>query len=239
MVHKRKITVGSFCCLGMKFYYNGNLEPGIKALLGQALKAANQLLALFKRISFDVKTKLRLFGISHPSVCLRSRGIYGYNHIDKIHIKFCKNLLAVHAQTPNFAVYGDLGRFLLSVIAKERLVKYWLKLLSNKNSLMFKIFQSQIEGFDAHVQPSRFRHKRYWAEGIKGLFDELAFSHFGLNQDLKIPRYELIRNRIRDHFTQNWYAFISNASKLAYYCQFKTKFKLEKYIESISNDKLR
>ena len=67
---------------------------------------------------------------------------------------------------------------------------------------MFKIFQSQIEGFDAHVQPSRFRHKRYWAEGIKGLFDELAFSHFGLNQDLKIPRYELIRNRIRDHFTQ-------------------------------------
>ena len=33
--------------------------------------------------------------------------------------------------------------------------------------------------------------------------------------------------------------FISNASKLAYYCQFKTEFKLEKYVECISNDKLR
>ena len=44
---------------------------------------------------------------------------------------------------------------------------------------------------------------------------------FWLNQDFEIPCYELIRNRIRDHFTQNWYAFISNSSKLAYYCQFK------------------
>ena len=110
-------------------------------------------------------------------------GIFGYDHIDKSHIKVCKNLLGVRAQSPNVAVYGDLGRFPLSVIAKERSVKYWLKLLSSKNSLKFKIFQSQIEGFDAHVQPSRFRHKRYWAEGIKCLLDELRFSHFWLNQD--------------------------------------------------------
>ena len=235
-------TVDSFCYLGMKFHYNGNLEPAIKALSDQALKAANQLLALFKRMSFDVRTKLRLFdSLVSPILLYASEvwGIFGYDHIDKIHIKFCKNLLGVRAQTPNFAVYGDLGRFPLPVIAKERSVKYWLKLLSNKNSLMFKIFQSQIEGFDAHVQPSRFRHKRYWAEGIKYLLDELGFSHFWLNQDFEIPRYELIRNRIRDHFTQNWYAFISNASKLAYYCQFKTEFKLEKYVECISNDKLR
>ena len=226
----------------MKFHYNGNLEPGIKALSDQALKAANQLLALFKRMSFDVRTKLRLFDSLVSPILLYSSevwGIFGYDHIDKIHIKFYKILLGVRAPTPNFAVYGDLGRFPLPVIAKERSVKYWLKRLSNKNSLMFKIFQSQIEGFDAHVQPSRFRHKRYWAEGIKCLLDELGFSHFWLNQDFEIPRYELIRNRIRDRFTQNWYAFISNASKLAYYCQFKTEFKLEKYVECVSNDKLR
>ena len=34
-------TVDSFGYLGMKFHYNGNLEPGIKALSDQALKAAN------------------------------------------------------------------------------------------------------------------------------------------------------------------------------------------------------
>ena len=46
-------------------------------------------------------------------------------------------------------------------------------------------------------------------------------------------------NRIRDHFTQHWFANINNSSKLEYYCQFKTEFKMEKYVESISNDKLR
>ena len=54
-------VVDWFCYLGMKFHYNGNLEPGVKALSDQALKAANNLLALFKRMSFDVRTKLKLF----------------------------------------------------------------------------------------------------------------------------------------------------------------------------------
>ena len=44
--------VESFCYLGFKFYYTGSLEPGVKALSDQALKATNCLLALFKRISF-------------------------------------------------------------------------------------------------------------------------------------------------------------------------------------------
>ena len=59
------------------------------------------------------------------------------------------------------------------------------------------------------------------------------------NQIIEIPCFEVIRNRIRDHFTQHWYANICNSSKLEYYCQFKTEFKMEKYVECISNDKLR
>ena len=59
------------------------------------------------------------------------------------------------------------------------------------------------------------------------------------NQLIEIPCFEVIRNRIRDHFTQHWYANICNSSKLEYYCQFKTEFKMEKYVECISNDKLR
>ena len=175
-------TVDSFCYLGMKFHYNGNLEPGIKALSDQALKATNQLLALFKRMSFDVKTKLRLFdSVVAPILLYASEvwGIYGYDHVDKVHIKFCKKLLGVRVQAPNYAVYGDLGRFPLSVIAKERSIKYWLKLLTNRNSVMTRIFQSQIDEIvaRAHARPSRYRHKLSWADGIKSLLDELGFSH--------------------------------------------------------------
>ena len=81
-----KIEVVDWLCdLGMKIHYNWNLEPGVKALSDQALKAANNLLALFKRMNFDVRTKLKLFPWWAPIVaggmlvnpfCLRGvRGI--------------------------------------------------------------------------------------------------------------------------------------------------------------------
>lgn len=232
----------SFCYLGMKFTYNGNLEPGVKALSDQALKASNQLLALFKRMSFDVKTKLKLFDSLVSPILLYAAeiwGIFGYDIIDKVHIKFCKNLLGVRPQTPNYAVYGDLGRFPLSVIARERSLKYWLKILTNKNTLVFKLFKFQCDEIAIRPRPSRFRHRQYWTEGVKRLLEDLGFSHVWLNQDSEVPCYELIRNRIRDQFKQSWYASISNSSKLEYYCQFKTEFKLEKYIECIASDALR
>ena len=107
--------VDSFCYLGMKFHKNCNLEPGVKALSEQALKAVNQLLALTKRMSFDVKTKLKLIdSLVSPILLYASEvwGIYEYEHIDKIHIiEFCKNILVVRTQSPNYAVYGDLGRY--------------------------------------------------------------------------------------------------------------------------------
>lgn len=50
--------VDSFCYLGLKINNTWNVEFTTKALSDQALRAANGLLALFKRLSFDVKTKL-------------------------------------------------------------------------------------------------------------------------------------------------------------------------------------
>ena len=76
----------SFCYLAMKFHKNGNLEPGVKALSEQALKAANQVLALSKRMRFDIKTKLKLFdSLVSPILLYASEvwGIYEYEHFDK------------------------------------------------------------------------------------------------------------------------------------------------------------
>ena len=131
----------------------------------------------------------------------------------------------MRTQSPNYAVYGDLGRYPLSVIAKERSIKFWLKILANNNSLTFDLFQTQIDDLDALAQPSRFKHKRSWAQGIKSLLDNLGFSQMWHNQLIEIPCFEVIRNRIRDHFTQHWYANICNLSKLEYYCQFKRSLK--------------
>ena len=71
---------------------------------------------------FDIKTKLALFDSLVTPILLFGAevwGLYDYSCIDKIHIKFCKIILGVRQQTPNYSVYGEFGRFPLSVIAKR------------------------------------------------------------------------------------------------------------------------
>ena len=76
----------------------------------------------------DLCTKCSLFDrLVVPILLYTSEvwGIYGYNDIDMFHMKFCKLLLGVRKQTVNVAVLGEPGRFPLSILARERCLKYW------------------------------------------------------------------------------------------------------------------
>ena len=234
--------VESFCYLGMKFHYTGNLEPGVKALSDQALRATNCLLSLFKRVSFDLKTKISLFdSLVTPILLYGSEvwGMQGFDCIDKVHIKFLKILLGVRPQTPNYAVYGELGRFPLSVICKERAVKFWLKLLKNRQSLTFQVLMSEVEVTNNNLLRNQIIKKRHWATNMKTLIELLGFGEAWYNQFVDIPNLNVIRTRIRDQFMQHWCNHINNTPKLEYYSMFKTTFCFEKYLDCITNDNFR
>ena len=159
-------VVDSYIYLGMKFTLNGSFETGIKPLSDQALKAVNNLLSLFQRVHFDIKTKTFTAWLTsnpHFVVWFRSMGC-----IDKIHIKVCKIILGVRAQTTNYAVYGELGRYLLAIIAKERATTFWLKMLNNTHSLISKIFTDRINKIENRlIHSHRNSAKRHWASLMK------------------------------------------------------------------------
>ena len=94
----------------------------VKALSEQAIRASHSLFSVFDRVYLDIKTKLSLFDSMVVQILLYGSeiwGVYEYKEVEKLHIKFCKYILGVRKQTSNYAVYGELGRFHLSVIAKE------------------------------------------------------------------------------------------------------------------------
>ena len=81
------------------------------------------MLHVFSRLRVDVKTKLALFdSLVVPIILYGSEvwGIYSTPEIDNIHLRFCKSILGVKQQTPNAAVFGKLGRFLLAIFCKLR-----------------------------------------------------------------------------------------------------------------------
>ena len=65
---------------------------------------------------------------------------FGKNDIiETVHLKFCELLLRLKLSTPNFMVYGELGRYPLEIDIKVRMISYWCKLIRGKQSKLSTI----------------------------------------------------------------------------------------------------
>ena len=193
---------------------------------------------MFKRLSFDIKTKLSLFDSLVTPILLYGAevwGIYNISNIDKIRIKYCKAILGVRQQTPNYAVFGELGRYPLSVICKERALNFWIKILKcdNSTSPIFHVFRHQVNELTLHP------HERTWAFEIKRTLDNLGLSNFWNLQFERAPAFQIIKQRLPDQFVQTWSASLQTMSKLDIYLRYKQTFEFEKYLQTVMNDKLR
>ena len=71
--------------------------------------------------------------------------IWGYENIDileKLHVKFCKLLLNLKTSTPNFMLYGELGRYPLNITVKLKILSFWSKL----SSPIYRLLYSKTRG---------------------------------------------------------------------------------------------
>jgi hypothetical protein len=110
--------------------------------------------------------------------------------VEKVHLKFCKLLLNLKTSTANSLVYGELGRFPLSVDIKQRMTSYWTKLISGKQiklcsityRLMFHLFSTQNVNFQ-------------WLTYVKGMFDECGLTYIWNSQNFLNERW--IKKKIK------------------------------------------
>ena len=136
-------------------------------------------------------------------------GVYDYSCVGKIHIKFCKIILGVRAQTTNYAVYGELGSYPLAIIAKERDTKFWLKILNYPHSLISKIFTDQVNEIE-NRSINRNPAKNHWASLMNNFIENLGFPNMWRDQFEHVPPLQIIKTCIRDQFVQHWYSQINN-----------------------------
>lgn len=59
--------------------------------------------------------------------------------IERIHLKFCKLLLHLKQSTPDFMIYGELGRYPLEIQIKTRIISYWSRILTGKDTKIAKL----------------------------------------------------------------------------------------------------
>ena len=80
-----------------------------------------------RKHNLSVDCMLDMFDKIVKPVLLYGCEIWGFSQstlLEKLHLKFCKHILHLKPSTPNFMIYGELGRCPLSINIKVRMISF-------------------------------------------------------------------------------------------------------------------
>ena len=127
--------VDNYVYLGIKFSYNGRFCTAKKQLIKQATKAMYGIFRKARRLDLPVDIQLKLFDSLVLPILMYCCEVWGFEKledIEKVHLTFCKRILCVKNSTPNFMIYGELGRFPLKNKIYSRIINYWKRNIDSK-----------------------------------------------------------------------------------------------------------
>lgn len=164
-------------------------------------------------------------------ILLYGSEVWGYEDlylIEQVHLKFCKRILRVRNTTPNFMVYGELGRFPLELRVKLRIVSFWIKLLQCEGKLSNILYRLMF-----FLQENGVYNFR-WIQFIKQIFNDIGMSEVYTNQ-FSYVSIKHAQITLQDQFIQKWFSDIQLASRGEFYSLVKNSFGIEQYLLKLSD----
>ena len=151
---------------------------------------------------------VKLFDMCIKPILLYDCEVWVYENIDilqKVHTTFCKFIFRVSTCFHNMPIYGELGRYPLSVTIKERMVCYWTKLLKSSKEKRIKVMYIKdlynLYCKDVHLSP--------WIKCISNIFQTNDINYIWLMQDHNIDAKNIKKCEC-DQFKQLWHSRITN-----------------------------
>ena len=154
--------------------------------------------------------------------------------IEKAHTFVCKRFLGLGVKTPNHMVYGDLGRFPLSLSCCTRVIQYWLKLCKMSAERLPK--QAYLMLLRSNV-----RGRLNWAEGVRDFLNVMGFGFVWLNGGVNNEKLFLkqLKQRLKDCHQQQWESRNASSSRFRWYSSIKGTLELENYLNFLNVKKFR
>jgi hypothetical protein len=226
-------NVKEYKYLGVTFSKLNNFRATKINLKQQATKAMYFLLSKSKDHYLSVECKLKMFDSMVLPILLYGCEIWGYENNDicnSVQINFIRHLLPLKRSTPLFMLYGELGRTPVELTVQRRIVCYWARIVSGKqsklSSILYKVMLSEYLCNDI---------KYNWLTAVKTILDNLGMSDVWTSQSFLSLNWlsQKMKCRQHDQYLQNWSNSISLSSRGKTYKLFKQQFTFEKYFNVI------
>lgn len=229
-------VVDSFKYLGVTFYKNGNWNRTQKYIAEHGSYALHNLYRILVNIRLNIPEKFKLFDSLVGSVLSYASEVWGYHQggdIERVHTKFCRNILGVKRSTNLSALYSELGRKPLIILRQIRMIKYWLKLRNTEDILLKSVYNLLV----TDVNNGYIYNGLNWAFHIKNILDRHGLSNlWNLHPTINIS-FQSIKKRIFDQYNQTLTMEINESNRLRLYNKFKLTNEYEKYLDVVKNPK--
>ena len=199
--------VEDYIYLGICFNWNGSFVKAKKRLHDKASKAMYSLIQKGRRLNLPTDIMLKLFDSCVEPILLYGCEVWGYENVDileKVHTKFCKFIFGISKYSHNMPVYGELGRYPLSIKIKQRMVRYWTRILKSNeyklNKVMYTILYN-LHCKNVHLSP--------WIRYVSSIFQNSGSNYIWLTQDCNIDAKIIFKSEC-DQFMQLWHSRIIN-----------------------------
>ena len=106
---------------------------------------------------------------------------------------------------PSYMIYGELGLFPIEIYIKLRMISYWARLLSGKETKLSYLSYAILHNLFT-IENFYFS----WIKHVIHIFDDTGYSYiwtqqFSQESDLFLA---LIRNHLHEQFIQEWHSVI-------------------------------
>ena len=145
----------------------------------------------------------------------------------KVHVIFCKYILSVPNKTTGDTVYAELGRMPLEIKIKTKVLFFWSKLVTGKQTKL-----SYIMYFFLLMLHNENIYSSEWITFIIDTLYGCGLSYLCLEQEYMKPEYvkRRVQLTLEDQYLQSWKQSLFDSNKCKLYRIIKKDFKLENYL---------
>ena len=151
-------------------------------------------------------------------------------------MKFLKHLLYVHRRTSTDIIYGELGMYPLEVSIKCRMINYWLRLITGKNTkLSYVMYTCLLQLYRSGVYLSP------WLEYVRSILIECGLSGVWMSQSVNNSNgiMNIVEQKLKDLWITKWYSNISVKGICSSYQIYKEVYGIEEYLLKLNkNDRI-